>query len=244
MASSKWVHISSFSEFSIFEYFIDCAQKAKFINPNLKVSLDLGYEYTKIHKVKLVNVFSIADYIFLNKNELDNLAANADVKQQNRIDNLAALCNYEKASNTQVIIIKGKDKHEIISFFDGVSYTRTFWYKRLLRIQIHNDTGAGDVFAGGFIAGILTPCLLTHQPAPIQLGAIVASERLKSKGFPEDTMRLAAHEFIIKSQLNERKNNFQRIKIYIESYIEAFISLIIGIIAGVIGTILVNVFSK
>ena len=54
--------------------------------------------------------------------------------------------------------------------------------------KIRNDTGAGDAFAGGFIASMLSPRLLVHQPMPIQVGAISAMARMKCYEEPFSTI--------------------------------------------------------
>lgn len=182
LARSKWVHISSLADFEQFAYIIDEIEKAKQKNPWLKVSLDPGYEYTKKYRLQLKKAFMLADYVFLNENEVDNLTGNSMLSRKDKFNVLAMLFNEKASSNNKnIVIIKGKKHQQVVNFIDGTPYTRTFWHRVLKPYQIRNDTGAGDAFAGGLIAGILSNDLLTQQAASIRLGAIAATSRMQSK---------------------------------------------------------------
>lgn len=76
LSKSKWIHMSSLSDFNQFQFLVQKVKEAKNINPLLRVSIDPGFEYTKNYKLDLRDVFSIADYVFLNSNELENLIGN------------------------------------------------------------------------------------------------------------------------------------------------------------------------
>lgn len=64
LSKSKWIHMSS--DFNQFQFLVQKVREAKEINPMLRVSVDPGVEYTKDYKLGLRDVFSIADYVFLN----------------------------------------------------------------------------------------------------------------------------------------------------------------------------------
>jgi hypothetical protein len=104
-------------------------------------------------------------------------------------------------------------------------------------IEINNDTGAGDVFAGGVIAGILSPRLLIHQPAPIRLGASLARERLKSIDFPTERISLETSNFFVRHQRNEHYNRRQRIKVLWEQYGTHLVSFSLGVLSSIIASI-------
>lgn len=79
-------------------------------------------------------------------------------------------------SLSKIIIIKKKSSSVLLSLIDNRPFIRTYYHKRLSFTRILNDTGAGDAFAGGFIATLLSPYMLSHQPAPIHLATIAARE--------------------------------------------------------------------
>lgn len=240
---ARWIHISSLADFSQFEYIISRVGNAKKINPNIRVSIDPGYEYTKKYRLNLTDAFTIADFVFLNNNEVSNLIGNDDLSLKDKYNHLATIFNKKNPSNTQVIIIKGKAKHILINFINGKPFSRTFWHKKLSVVNIHNDTGSGDAFAGGFIAGMLSNNLLTHQPAPIMLGAVVAASRMKAKGDPYILIRLETEKFLISKQNNEQQNFKQKLKLLFEDKLPIIISLIIGIITGIISTFIYSLIS-
>lgn len=126
-------------------------------------------------------------------------------------------------------------------------FSRTYHHNRLLFTQILNDTGAGDAFDGGFIAGMLSPVLLSHQPAPIRLGTIAASERLKSLDWPSHLPH-KARAFFEENMRNEKVNLRQWLFIKAKKVLEPVVTFILGVLSGVIASIifqyLLNFFQK
>ena len=114
--------------------------------------------------------------------------------------------------------------------------------QKLTASSIVNDTGAGDFFAGGFIGGMLSAKFLPHQPMPIDLGSIVAKERLKSNSI-EDACKKANSEvdkYMKEIYQNEELNIGQLIKIKWEKVKNAWIfSIIVSFILGIITTLIV-----
>ena len=66
LSKSRWIHITSLADFNSFLELIDYIKKAKIINPFLKISCDLGSEYTKYKRNELIKnrVFEVFDFIF------------------------------------------------------------------------------------------------------------------------------------------------------------------------------------
>lgn len=239
LSKSKWIHLSSFSDFNQFNFVIQKVKKAKEKNPLLRVSIDPGYEYTKDHKLELREAFSIADFVFLNKNELENLIGDNSISDNNKYKILSSIFNYYQLSNTQVIIIKSKSKHTLASFKNGNLNVSNYWHRKMNRSKIRNDTGAGDAFAGGFIASMLTPRLLVHQPAPIHIGAVSAMARMKCLEDPFSTISTDTNSYIDLVQDVEVNNYSQLLKLYIGEIKKQIPTFIIGIITGIIGSLIV-----
>ena len=143
----------------------------------------------------------------------------------------------------QIIIIKGKSCNILLSLINNDPFIRTYHHKKLAFTRILNDTGAGDAFAGGFIAGMLSPQMLSHQPAPIQLASIIANERLKSIEWPIN-LKEVANNFFCKNMKNERLNRTQKIKINLEVFKNPAVDFILGIVTGLITSAIWTFFTN
>lgn len=179
LASAKWVHLSSLSDFNQWESIMQRVIKAKSMNPNLKVSVDPGFEFTHKWKERLRPLIRYADYVFLNKTEKGNLGNHAESAQQLYQN----LCDYfmdETGKSNTTLIIKYDDRHEIIGFEEGNAKIRTIRHKKLFNYQLNNDTGAGDSLAGGFISGMLDERVNGDIEGPIQVGVLAAKGRMTS----------------------------------------------------------------
>lgn len=132
--------------------------------------------------------------------------------------------------------IKNKNHHQLIHYIDGVVYTKRFWHSVLKPYQIHNDTGAGDAFAGGLIAGILSKDMLSKQEAAIRLGAIAASARMRTKTEPFERIHNATSRFLREKQRNEQLNLYQKVRLEMEAKQSVFIGILTAIITGVISS--------
>lgn len=239
LSKSKWIHISSLSDFEQFQFLVQKIKEAKKINPLLKISIDPGYEYTKKYKLELRDVFSIADYVFLNNNELENLIGDTSLTKKNKYNVLSSIFNNYKLSNTQVIIIKSESKHTLASFQEGNLSVSTFWNNKLIKRKIQNDTGAGDAFAGGFITSMLSTRLLIHQPTPIKIGAIAALARLKSREEPFGVISNDVKKYMNTIEKDETYNIKHLLSILFHKIKSQLSSFFIGIVTGVIGSLIV-----
>lgn len=231
--------MSSLSDFEQFQFLVERVKKAKEINPLLKISIDPGYEYTKNYKLELRDVFSIADYVFLNNNEVENLIGDNSLTEADKHEVFASFFNNYKLSNTQVIIIKSKSRHTLASFQKGELIVSNFWHKKLNKRKIKNDTGAGDAFAGGFIASMLSPRLLIHQPTPIRIGAIVALARMKSRNDPFPVISKDAKRYMDVIRKNETYNIKQIFFLLFNKIKSQLSSFFVGIVTGIIASLIV-----
>jgi fructose-1-phosphate kinase PfkB-like protein len=113
---------------------------------------------------------------------------------------------------------------------------KTYWHDPLSRINIKNDTGAGDAFAGGFIAGMLSHQMLPHQPAPIRLGATAAAARLSTRNEPYSAITKATNSFLHRLDTNETVNWRQHVGRFFTRWFPWAWAIIASIIAGIILT--------
>ena len=179
LSQARWIHLSSLSAFDQFEVIMKYVAEAKEINPNLKVSMDPGFEYTSMRRERLQPLIRCVDYLFLNKSEKKNLGLNAD-RVRPLYRNICEYCSAYGENSDQTLIVKYDDRHELLQIKDGKSVIRTVRHKKLYQYQMNNDTGAGDSFAGGFIAGMLDERINGDIAEAIQLGVLAARGRMLS----------------------------------------------------------------
>ncbi len=179
LAQARWVHLSSLSDFDQFEAIVQYVIEAKKLNPELKVSMDPGFEYTSKRRDRMKPLIGCVDYLFLNKSEKKNLGLGEDrLRPQYR--NICEYCTDARMNPDQTLIVKRDDRHELLQFKDGKSVIRSVRHKKLFQYQMNNDTGAGDSFAGGFIAGMLDRQIDGDIAEAIQLGVLSAKGRMLS----------------------------------------------------------------
>ena len=181
LSKTRWIHITSLSAIDDFLKIMQCIYKAKEKNPFLKISADLGDEYTSDKRLRLIKerVFEPFDFLFLSNKEKENLMVNPLGNEGKIRDNLEVLFQANKFNEQQILVIKHENRCELYKKINGRIRMKTFWHQELELDAIVNDTGAGDFFAGGFIGGMLSDKFLAHQPMPIDIGSIAARERLK-----------------------------------------------------------------
>lgn len=153
--------------------------QAKSLNPDLKVSMDPGFEYTSKWRDRLQPLIAHVDYLFLNKSEKKNLGLN-EKRVRPLYKNICDYCSAVRPNPDQTLIIKYDDRHELLKFKDGKALIRTVRHKKLYQYQMNNDTGAGDSFAGGFIAGMLDDRIHGDIAEAIRLGVLAARGRMLS----------------------------------------------------------------
>lgn len=100
-------------------------------------------------------------------------------------------------------------------------------------------TGAGDAFAGGFMASMLSTRLLIYQPLPINIGAIAALARMKSRNEPFFNISNDTRAYLSDLRKDEIHNFKQILCLFIEKLKKQLSVFFIGIITGVIGSLIV-----
>lgn len=244
LLTAKWIHISSLAKIEHFEFIMGFVKEAKEKNRLIKISIDPGVEYAVEHREMLSKYLSFMDYIFLNENEFNGLAGDENMVKKNKIDSLNNLLNQSMKNNKIVFIQKGKRKNTVLNFINNKPFSRDFYHERLSWFSIFNDTGAGDVFAGGVIAGLLTPQLISHQPIPIKIGALLAKKRLKSNKFPDKELAVTYSTFIESNLRAEFKNNSSRIKTLWNAWGHNLITVLLGMLSSYLIYVLTMQSSK
>lgn len=241
LSSAKWIHVSSLADREQFAAIMEYVKQAKGKNRMLRVSIDPGSEYTGEHAMWFRQFAHIADYIFLSESEKEHITQSPDMPKDWKNANLFKYFSDGKDISKKILVIKHVNRHELIDIRDNVVYV--YYHRKLIRYQIQNDTGAGDCFAGGFIAGMLTDKLLIHQPVPIELGARAAKARMITPSNKDFSTTISAEttEFFKKKEHDGTQNRKQRIHLFFAEYIVPYLG---GLVSGVIVSMLVTLICK
>lgn len=244
LIQAKWIHISSLANFEYFKNIMEYVIKAKERNRFLKISIDPGNQYTEDYREELQKYLKFADYVFLNKDECNNLILNEDLPINEKYIKLSSFFNKSNNKSCKVFIVKYKNRHELIDFINNVPYVH--YHTILPFYKIYNDTGAGDCFAGGFIAGMLSDRLIAQQPAPIELGVLASKTRMTTIDNNEvySNIENNASKYFLKKYKNGFNNKKQNFAIYIKEYYKAILGFISGVMISIIATIIYSLIFK
>lgn len=263
LASARWVHLTSFADFDQFQFFVDRLRQAKQLNPHLRVSIDPGYEYTYRHTNhdaahhggesiqnprSLNGAFGVSDFVLMNLEELTNLSNSSEFELKRDADVLKSL---RGTDDLQAIIVKEENRHLLINFVNGEPYYRDvegvwaseYWHRKVRKLNIQNDTGAGDALAGGVIAGILSPTTLSYKPVPVEIGSSLAREVLQSHDFPVGDMNdVAKHVVTKKQEVVTPSDPFEKqLEAFVVNHGQRIQGLLIGIAASGVVTLVAGV---
>lgn len=244
LSKARWIHISSLADFQYFQNIIGCVIKAKEKNPILKISIDPGNQYTEENRDELQECLKIADYVFLNKDECNHLILNEDLPLNEKYIKLSSYFTDKNNKSCKVFIIKYKNRHDLIDFVNNVPYVH--YHKTLPLYKIHNDTGAGDCFAGGFITGMLSERLIAQQPAPIELGVLASKTRMMTVTNDEVYTNIGKNteQFFFKKYKNGFNTKTQNIMVYLKEGYRSILGFISGVIISLIASIIYSLFFK
>ena len=194
LVNARWIHLSSLADFLQFKKIFDLVRKAKERNNKLMISFDPGYSYILHNSVKLdESVFPHVDYVFMSEKEATEYAHGSK-------NYSSEIFNFPRSRTIGVIKQETGSDIFIGDFGSGREIKHI---NRAVPIvceaEIKNDTGAGDAFAGGFIAGML---IWEHESIVQRL------EKADNLGKTASRARLLTY-----------KNPFPKIKLDCESYI-------------------------
>jgi len=176
--SSKLVHVTSLFDPISPLLISELLSEAKKINPWLKISVDPGHEWVAGREKGMLGLLKIADYLFLNNREFLMLGHHRPgTNDLNVAKQIFRLCNEASV----LIVLKRYDSITLYYKIQGRILGRTFRNQVLANDVIEDATGAGDIFAAGFLTAMLVPGM--EYSHGVELGLRLVRAKLLVAGY-------------------------------------------------------------
>lgn len=178
-----WLHLTSFVSTKPLAAQIDLLGR---FSGKTRVSFDPGAVYSAFGLAVLRPILEQTDVLFTTEEELTDLIGRSSLKEA-----VAAVIQV----GVKAVIVKMGAKG-----LSGFEIGRSFHQEAVLPAEIKDRTGAGDVAAAGFIAGMIHSLSMQES---LELAALAASRSIEGYGrscYPDEAL---LHSFL--SKLKERK---------------------------------------
>jgi len=161
-SESKWVHLTSFVSQDPLVCQIELVQN---LPPGVRVSFDPGAVYSSLGFTRLEPILRRTDVLFVSEEEVQSITVRRTMED--------AVAELRRAGVGTVVLKRGPRG---LSAFQG---DRTVHQPGVSPRRVLDRTGAGDVVAAAFIAGLLQS--LTIEEC-LELAAIAASRSIEGYG--------------------------------------------------------------
>jgi sugar/nucleoside kinase (ribokinase family) len=165
LIKARILHITPFTDDRTPVILAEVIQEAKSQNPAIRISCDPGYSWSKNLTPAVISILKLADYLFVNTKEFVLLGGGgvdiSDTEIAGRIFTQYGLMR-------TLLILKDEAEIVIFSPSNQQAAAQRFEIDVISNEQISDATGAGDIFAAGF----LTVQLLGGKAIPdaVELG--------------------------------------------------------------------------
>lgn len=176
LCRTKLVHITSLFDAESPSELLSVLKEVKSVNPLVQFSFDPGHHWVHHMNPSLEELFGLSDYVFLNLREFMELG---DFKYEEHRDAAGRILD-RYCPGARIVVLK--KYNSISAFFKHGRGVQEFSYvnETLTAEQIEDATGAGDVFAGGFLASRLDP--MFDMKDSIDLALEMVKAKLQASG--------------------------------------------------------------
>lgn len=183
LGAARWIHITSLFDTESAGLLADILQDLE-ARDSLQVSVDPGSVWVKKATgpnagKEILRLLSLANYVFLNEREFNRLGTPGT-------DDEAASEHIMKRIGKEhtAVVLKRHAMISVINYdpFEKRPEITSFETERIPAEEVVDDTGAGDVFAGGYIAGRLLEHLSLHPERGVRLGHDMVQAKVHDLG--------------------------------------------------------------
>lgn len=173
LSRAKIVHVTSLFDHTTPELLRRILADVRSLNPAVYMSFDPGHFWVHRPTEAILELYKLVDVVFLNEKEFRGLGRYVTGEQDVGV---ASRILHSITRPTAELVVKRP--HEIVVF--SIAHGRTSEYRRSNPVipanEIEDATGAGDIFAGGFLTGRLTQGFGTQ--ACVELGLRLVRAKL------------------------------------------------------------------
>lgn len=174
LCRSRYIHLSSFFDGQTPEFLKILLREVKEQNPLVKLCVDPGEPWADDPSDSVIDLLRLANYVILNEREFDLLGRRGPNESDLAV---AKRIIEETAKDAQLIVIKRYQSTLAYFNIDNVVVESLQAHLPLPPDKIEDPTGAGDVFAAGFLKSRLHPIFDFRES--ISTGVRLAQEKIR-----------------------------------------------------------------
>ncbi|MFD3704973.1 carbohydrate kinase family protein [Nocardia sp. NPDC058658] len=182
IASARYVHVTSFLDGETPAMVAAVLERARTLNPNLRISIDPGFDWADHPSEDVRHVLALADLLFVNYREFKALG---NFSVGNTDDAVARRVLGGCRVGATVFVTKRYDFTEVFEIRSNVLQSHRFQLRRPVHeTDVEDATGAGDAFSAAVLSAMASDRLRVELGG--YLGLTLARHKLQSslEGLP------------------------------------------------------------